>query len=73
MSPNCIKFIPDVVVAPDIKISPPQYMSLKTIKDIKRGEELTVAYTLYNVEENDIYDDPIVVDEDGGNIRMERV
>ena len=71
--PNCIKFIPDVVVAPDIKISPPQYMSLKTIKDIKRGEELTVTYTLYSIEENDIYDDPIIVGEDGGNIRMERV
>ena len=71
--PNCIKFIPDVVVAPDIKISPPQYMSLKTIKDIKRGEELTVTYTLYSVEEDNVYDDHIVVDEDGGNIRMERV
>lgn len=71
--PNCIKFIPDVVIAPDIKTSFPEYMSLKTIRDIKRGEELTVTYTLYSVEEDNVYDDPIVVDEDGGNIRMERV
>ena len=72
-NPNCIKFIPDVVMAPDIKTSFPEYMSLKTIRDIKRGEELTVTYTLYSVEEDNVYDDPIVVDEDGGNIRMERV
>ena len=71
--PNCIKFIPDVVVAPDVKVSLPDYMSLKTIKDIKRGEELTVTYTLYSIEEGRVYDDPIVVDEDGGNIRIERV
>ena len=71
--PNCIKFIPDVVMAPDIKTSFPEYMALKTIRDIKKGEELTVAYTLYSVEENDIYDDPIIVGEDGDNIRMERV
>ena len=71
--PICIKFIPDVVMAPDIKTSFPEYMALKTIRDIKKGEELTVAYTLYSVEENDIYDDPIIVGEDGDNIRMERV
>ena len=29
----------------------PDYMSLKTIKDIKRGEELTVKYTLYKIKE----------------------
>ena len=32
--PNCIKFIPNVVVAPDVKVSLPDYMSLKTIKKI---------------------------------------
>ena len=49
--PNCIKFIPDVVIASDIKVSSPDYMSLKTIKDVKRGEELTVKYTLYKIKE----------------------
>ena len=76
--PNCIKFIPDVVIAPDIKTSFPEYMSLKTIRDIKRGEELTVTYTLYSVEEDNsydepIYDYPIVVDEYGVITRIERV
>ena len=71
--PNCIKLVPDVLVAPDMKVSLPDYMSLKTIKDIKKGEELTVTYTLYTIEESVVYDDPIVVDEDGSSIRMERV
>ena len=70
--PNCIKFTPDVVVAPDIKISLPSYMSLKTINDIKKGEELTVTYTLYSVEEDNVYDD-LVVDEHGVTTRIERV
>ena len=32
--PNCIKYVPDMVVTPDIRVSLPDYMSLKTIKNI---------------------------------------
>ena len=55
--PNCIKFVPDMVVAVEshkwskIETSFPDYMSLKTIKDVKKGEELTVKYTLYKIKE----------------------
>ena len=71
--PNCIKFIPDVVVAPDVKVSLPDYMSLKTIRKIRRGEELTVTYTLYSIEEDKGYDEFIVIDEYGGYVKIEKV
>ena len=71
--PNCIKFIPNVVVAPDVKVSLPDYMSLKTIKKIRRGEELTVTYTLYSIEEDKGYDEFIVIDEYGGYVKIEKV
>jgi len=71
--PNCIKFIPNVVVAPDIKVSLPDYMSLKTIRKIRRGEELTVTYTLYSIEEDKGYDEFIVIDEYGGYVKIEKV
>ena len=77
--PNCIKFIPDVVVAPDIsgswlgKVSFPDYMSLKTIRKIRKGEELTVTYTLYSIEEDKGYDEFIVIDEYGGYVKIEKV
>ena len=71
--PNCIKFIPNVVVAPDVKVSLPDYMSLKTIRKIRRGEELTVTYTLYSIEEDKGYDEFIVIDEYGGYVKIERV
>ena len=71
--PNCIKFIPNVGVAPDVKVSLPDYMSLKTIRKIRRGEELTVTYTLYSIEEDKGYDEFIVIDEYGGYVKMERV
>ena len=71
--PNCIKFIPNVVVAPDVKVSLPDYMSLKTIRKIRRGEELTVTYTLYSIEEDKGYDEFIVIDEYGGYVKIEKV
>ena len=71
--PNCIKFIPNVVVAPDVKVSLPDYMSLKTIRKIRKGEELTVTYTLYSIEENKGYDEFIVIDEYGGYVKIEKV
>jgi len=71
--PNCIKFIPNVVVAPDIKVSLPDYMSLKTIRKIRRGEELTVTYTLYSIEEDKGYDEFIMIDEYGGYVKIEKV
>ena len=71
--PNCIKFIPDVVVAPDVKVSLPDYMSLKTIRKIRKGEELTVTYTLYSIEEDNGYDEFIVIDEYGGYVKIEKV
>jgi len=71
--PNCIKFIPDVVVAPDVKVSLPDYMSLKTIRKIRKGEELTVTYTLYSIEEDKGYDEFIVIDEYGGYVKIEKV
>ena len=71
--PNCIKFIPNVVVAPDVKVSLPDYMSLKTIRKIRRGEELTVTYTLYSIEEDNGYDEFIVIDEYGGYVKIEKV
>ena len=57
--PNCIKYVPDMVVTPNITDSHPDYMSLKTIKNIKKGEELTVAYTLYSIEKTS----NVVIDE----------
>ena len=71
--PNCIKFIPNVVVAPDVKVSLPDYMSLKTIRKIRKGEELTVTYTLYSIEEDNGYDEFIVIDEYGGYVKIEKV
>ena len=71
--PNCIKFIPNVVVAPDVKVSLPDYMSLKTIRKIRKGEELTVTYTLYSIEEDKDYDEFIVIDEYGGYVKIEKV
>ena len=71
--PNCIKFIPNVVVAPDVKVSLPDYMSLKTIRKIRKGEELTVTYTLYSIEEDKGYDEFIVIDEYGGYVKIEKV
>ena len=71
--PNCIKFIPNVVVAPDVKVSLPDYMSLKTIRKIRRGEELTVTYTLYSIEEDKGYDEFIVIDEYGGYVKIEKI
>ena len=77
--PNCIKYVPGMVVSPNIAASYPDYMSLKTIKDIKRGEELTVKYTLYNIEESDNCADPYyysptsVADEEGNIVKIERV
>ena len=44
-------------------------MSLKTIKNIKKGEELTVAYTLYSIEKTS----NVVIDEEGNPIKIERV
>ena len=67
--PNCIKYVPDMVVTPDIRVSLPDYMSLKTIKNIKKGEELTVAYTLYSIEKTS----NVVIDEEGNTIKIERV
>ena len=71
--PNCIKFIPNVVVAPDVKVSLPDYMSLKTIRKIRKGEELTVTYTLYSIEEDNGYDEFIVIDEYGDYVKIEKV
>ena len=84
--PNCIKYVPDMVVTPDIRVSLPDYMSLKTIKNIKKGEELTVRYTLYSIEDSDIHADPycygpisgmaqslVVADEEGNLVKIERV
>ena len=71
--PNCLKFIPNVVVAPDVKVSLPDYMSLKTIRKIRKGEELTVTYTLYSIEEDKGYDEFIVIDEYGGYVKIEKV
>ena len=71
--PNCIKFIPNVMVAPDVKVSLPDYMSLKTIRKIRKGEELTVTYTLYSIEEDNGYDEFIVIDEYGGYVKIEKV
>ena len=42
---NCIKFEKDSHSNYDNT-----YYFLKTIKDIEKGEELTVNYTLYNIE-----------------------
>ena len=58
-----------MVVTPDIRVSLPDYMSLKTIKNIKKGEELTVAYTLYSIEKTS----NVVIDEEGNTIKIERV
>ena len=71
--PNCIKFIPNVVVAPDVKVSLPDYMSLKTIRKIRKGEELTVTYTLNSIEEDKGYDEFIMIDEYGGYVKIEKV
>ena len=71
--PNCIKFVPDVLVAPDMKVSLPDYMPLKTIRKIRKGEELTVTYTLYSIEEDKDYDEFIVIDEYGGYVKIEKV
>ena len=84
--PNCIKYVPGMVVSPNIADSYPDYMSLKTIKNVRRGEELTVRYTLYSIEESDIHADPyyygpisgmaqslVVADEEGNLVKIERV
>ena len=68
-NPNCIKYVPDMVVTPNITDSHPDYMSLKTIKNIKKGEELTVAYTLYSIEKSS----NVVIDEEGNVVKIERV
>ena len=67
--PNCIKYVPDMVVTPNITDSHTDYMSLKTIKNIKKGEELNVAYTLYIIEKTS----NVVIDEEGNTIKIERV
>ena len=82
--PNCIKYVPGMVVSPNIADSYPDYMSLKTINNIRRGEELTVKYTLYSIERWKLdpdYYGPIsgmahslvVADEEGNLVKIERV
>ena len=50
--PNCIKYQPFVLASPLIESGyEPAYYSIKTLRLIEKGEELTVFYTFYKVTE----------------------
>ena len=50
--PNCIKYQPFVVAAPPIESGyEPPFYSIKTSRFIKKGEEITIFYTLYKIDE----------------------
>ena len=59
--PNCIKYQPFVLASPPLgghlyraarkNDYEPQYYSIKTLRLIEKGEELTIFYTLYKVAE----------------------
>ena len=50
--PNCIKYHPFVLAAPSIESGyEPPFYSIRTLRFIEKGEELTVLYTLYKVAE----------------------
>ena len=50
--PNCIKYQPFVVAAPPIESGyEPPFYSIRTLRFIEKGEELTIFYTLYKIDE----------------------
>ena len=50
--PNCIKYQPFVLAAPSIESGyEPPFYSIRTLRFIEKGEELTIFYTLYKIDE----------------------
>tara|TARA_R110002060_G_scaffold67835_1_gene76476 strand:- start:493 stop:834 length:342 start_codon:yes stop_codon:yes gene_type:complete len=50
--PNCIKYQPFVLASPPIESGyEPTFYSIKTLRFIEKGEELTIFYTLYKIDE----------------------
>ena len=50
--PNCIKYQPFVVASPPIESGyEPPFYSIRTLRFIEKGEELTIFYTLYKIDE----------------------